>query len=137
MKKTIINGFKNSVSTIFYIVKIILPVLFVVKVLEHSGLLVYIAEVFKPLMSIFGLPGEAALALLLGNFVNIYGALTVITTITLTSKQITIIALMVLFSHSNIVETTIVGNLGVKKRYVVIIRVVAMILTGIILNLVL
>ena len=44
----------------------------IIKVLNHSGLLALIGQLFQPVMSIFGLPGEAA-TVLLGGWMSMGG----------------------------------------------------------------
>ena len=50
-------------------------------------------------MSIFGLSGDAAIPLVLGNFLNLYAAIGAILTLDLTVKEVFIIAVMLSFSH--------------------------------------
>ena len=44
----------------------------IIKILQHSGLLAIIGNIFSPLMSIFGLPGEA-FTVLLGGWMSMGG----------------------------------------------------------------
>lgn len=88
-------------------------------------------------MSLFGLPGEASIVLVLGNFINIYAALGAVVSITLLPKQITIIAIMLSFSHSLFVETAVAKKTGVSVPLVLVIRLSLAIISGIVLNIVL
>lgn len=136
-KDTLIRGSKNGVSTVLLLAKIIVPVYFVVTVLKYTGLLEHIAVIFAPAMSIFGLPGEAALALVLGNALNIYAAIGVISSISLTAKQITILAVMISFSHTLFVETAVTKKMGIGVLPILATRIGLAIASGIILNVVL
>jgi len=136
-KDTFVRGSKNGATTVWMLAKIILPVYFVVTVLKHTGLLEYVAIIFAPAMSIFGLPGEAALALVLGNALNIYAALGVISSISLTAKQITILAVMISFSHTLFVETAVTKKIGIGVLPILATRIGLALASGIILNIVL
>ena len=69
-------------------------------------------EVFKPVMSTLGLPGEASLIIILGYFLGTYAGLGAIAAMELNTVQITTIAIMLSISHSLISETAIVKKLG-------------------------
>lgn len=124
-------------KTTYILVKIIVPVYFFVTALKYTGILEWISTALSPLMSIFGLPGEASLVLVLGNFVNIYAALGVVVSITLLPKQITIIAIMLSFSHSLFVETAVAKKTGVSVIIILFIRISLAIISGILLNIIL
>lgn len=136
-KQTIIKGLKRGLNTTWTLAKIIIPVYFAVTILKHTFLLEAISNIFKPFMDIVGLPGEAAIVLVLGNMVNLYAALGSIATLTLTSKEITIIAVMLSFSHSLFVETAVAKKTGINVVVILFIRLSLAILSGLILNILL
>ena len=133
---TIKRGAKNGLNTVIELAKVIIPVYFIVTILKHTQVLDYIATIFEPLMKGFGLPGEAAVPLVLGNVLNIYAAIGAITSITLSAKQITIIAVMLSFSHNLPVETAVSKKVGVSVALVLVIRIGLAIISGLVLNLV-
>ena len=90
------EGLRKAVQTTLLLTKIIIPVTFVVVTLNRFGLSSQLAELLSPLLKVVGLPGEAALPLFLGFFVNIYAAIGAISVLSLTAWQITIIAAMIL-----------------------------------------
>ena len=124
------RGFKNGINTLLILLKILVPVYIVVQLLSLSGLLNIIAEIFKPVMSLLGLPGEASLVIMLGYFLGTYAALGAIAAIELTGIQITTIAIMLSISHSLITESAIVKKLGVSAAASVIVRVTFSLLMG-------
>jgi len=130
------RGFRNGANTIFELGKVIIPIYFIVTILKYTRILDYISVAFQPLMKIFGLPGEAAVILVLGNALNLYAALGAIASITLTMKQVTIIAVMLSFSHTLPVETAVSKKIGVSVLMVLGIRVGLAVISGIILNLI-
>lgn len=134
-KQTMIKGIRSGLSTTWELAKIIIPVYFAVTILKNTALLDIISNLFKPFMNIVGLPGEAAIVLVLGNVVNLYAALGAIATLTLTSKEITIIAVMLSFSHSLFMETAVAKKTGIKVIVILTIRITLAILSGLFLNL--
>lgn len=133
-KDTIIRGSKSGVETIWTMSKVILPVFFIVKVFEKIGVIAYLANLFEPLTRLFGLPGEAAVPLVLGNALNIYAALAAIEPLDLTAKHITILAVMLSFSHTLPVETAVSRSVGVNAMMIIGIRIGLAGVSGILLN---
>lgn len=136
-KQTIIKGAKSGLKTTWELTKIIVPVYFIVTFLKHTFLLEFISDIFKPFMNVVGLPGEAAIVIVLGNMVNLYAAIGAIATLTLTAKEITIIAVMLSFSHSLFMETAVARKTGMNVLIVLVIRFSLAIASGIILNILL
>ncbi|TAH62928.1 MAG: nucleoside recognition protein [Gottschalkiaceae bacterium] len=136
-KSTLKKGFFSGLSTTWELTKIIVPVFFAVTILKHTQLLEYLSNLFKPFMDILGLPGEAAIVLVLGNTVNLYAAIGAIAGLTLTSKEITIIAVMLSFSHSLFMETAVAKKTGISVVLVLIIRLSLAIISGLVLNILL
>jgi putative effector of murein hydrolase len=89
------------------------------------------------MMSFVGLPGEASTVLVLGLFVNIYAALGAIISLSLTAKQITIIAIFLSFAHTLPVEVEITKKVGAPRKLILTVRLVSGILGAFITNLIL
>lgn len=136
-KDTFIRGGRSGVETIWTMSKVILPVFVVVRILEKIGVVAYLAVLFEPLTRLFGLPGEAAVPLVLGNTLNIYAALAAIEPLNLTPKHITILAVMISFSHTLPVETAVSRRVGVSAMMIMGIRIGIAAFAGIVLNLIL
>ena len=136
-KQTFTNGLKNGIKTTWLLTKIIVPVYFFVTFLKYAHVLEIISRIFHPIMKFVGLPGEAAIVLVLGNTVNLFAAVGGIAGLTLTSKQITIIAVMLSFSHSLFMETAVAKKTGISVKIVLGIRFVLAIASGIVLNILL
>ncbi|WP_352418400.1 nucleoside recognition domain-containing protein [Proteiniborus sp.] len=133
-KQSIINGLKSGINTTWVLAKIMVPVYLIVTIVKHTFLLDAISNLFMPFMNIVGLPGEAAIVLVLGNMVNLYAALGAIATLTLTSKEITIIAVMLSFSHSLFMETAVAKKTGINVVVILLIRLCLSIVSGLLLN---
>lgn len=134
---TLKRGLHKGLSTTWLLTKVVVPIYVLVTFLSFTPVLNHIADFCSPLMKYVGLPGEASLALVVGNVLNIYGALGVISSLQLNVKEINIIALMLLLSHTIIVESAVAGKCGINPWFIGLCRVILAILAGIILNLLL
>ena len=130
------RGVGNALKTAFELLKIIIPVYAVVTILNHTPVIGWISRLFQPLMSLVGLPGEAALALVVAMFVNVYTAIGIIIALNMTVWQITIIGVMINFAHELIVETAVLKKTGVKIWPVLLVRLGGAFIAGFALNLV-
>ena len=131
------RGFKNGADTVMVLAKVIVPVYLLVTVLKHTPALASIAGIFSPVMKIFGLTGEAAIALVLGNFLNLYAGIGAMASLSLTAKQALIIAVMLSFAHNMLVETAVSKKIGVSVLSMLLVRFGTAIVVAVIINLVL
>ena len=97
-------AFPKAMKTALWLLKIMIPVTFLVLVLDYSGWLAVMAGWIAPLFVWIGLPGESAFVLLTSIFANIYSAIAVITTLGFTLREATILAMMCLIAHGFIIE---------------------------------
>lgn len=132
-----ITSLKPAFKTIRWLLSIMIPVSFAVMLLDWSGFLFWLAGYTGPLMKFLGLRGESALVLLSSGLLNIYSALATIQTLTLTGREITILALMCLISHNLIVETAVQKKTGSSALWMVVLRISTAIVGGFLMNLVL
>lgn len=132
-KRGIQNGFFVSLE----LSKAIIPVYFLIKIMEKSGALHVLAEWCTPFMKLLGLPGEASLLLVIGNCLNIYSVLGAMQAMDLTIKQINIIAFVLLISHGIFVENAVIKKTRINALSLSIFRLVLSIACGIFLNIIL
>ena len=69
-------------------------------------------------MALLGLSGEAAIPLVLGNFLNLYASIGAILTFELSVKEIFIFAVMLSFSHNLLFESAVLKKVGVPLALV-------------------
>ena len=135
------NIVKASIPPAFktcrWLLSLMIPISLGVTILNYTGILGWLAHFINPLFHLIGLPGQCSLAYLTGIFLNVYSAIAVISTLSLTIRQTTIIALMVLIAHNLIVETVIQKKTGSSTIKIILIRVVSSIVGAIVLNLLL
>lgn len=113
-------------------VKIMVPTIVLVQILRVAGILEILSSAAAPFMKYFGLPGEAALALITGAVVNIYACIAVAVNIPMTAKSMTILAVMVLIAHNLIVETAVQSKAGTPAALMLAVRLSASWIAGLV-----
>ncbi|MCG0275373.1 MAG: nucleoside recognition protein [Thermosediminibacteraceae bacterium] len=131
---TLKRGLISGLDVTWQLAKIMVPVYFIVTFLKHTPIIGLVAKLFAPLMGVFGLPGEAAIVLVLGNLVNLYAAVGAIVSLSLSLKEIAILAIMLSFCHSLPVETALAKKIGLSAVSVIAVRIGLAILSGIAFN---
>ncbi|MDK9711477.1 nucleoside recognition domain-containing protein [Acidaminobacter sp.] len=132
---TLRDGTMKGLKTTWTLAKVIVPIYIIITILKYTPVIGWIAILFEPVMQLFGLPGEAAIAMVMGNLLNLYAGIGVMATLPLTMKQITIMAVMLSFSHSLLVETAVSKRVGVSIPMILSVRIGLAVISGILLNL--
>ncbi|WP_243290328.1 nucleoside recognition domain-containing protein [Bacillus sp. FJAT-47783] len=135
VKASIRAGWKVGLSTTWTLGKVIFPITLLVSVLQHTWLLDWIIDFITPAMGIFGLQGDAAIPLVLGNFLNLYAGIGAILTLDLTVKEVFILAVMLSFSHNLIIESTVASKVGIKVWVILVVRLGLAFFSAIVINL--
>ncbi|MCP2036164.1 hypothetical protein L1279_003186 [Planomicrobium sp. HSC-17F08] len=133
---TLKNGLKAGLRTTWTLGKIIFPITLLVTMLQYTPVLPFIIDFIAPVMGIFGLSGDAAIPLVLGNALNLYAGIGGILSLELTVKEVFILAVMLSFSHNIFIETGVALKVGVKLWVVLVVRFGLAAFSGIIINLV-
>lgn len=128
---------RRTIDTSWFLIKIMVPVSLLVTLLGWSGLLAKIAVVLRPLMHLLGLPGEAALVYISGALLNNYSSIAVMSSMNLSLKDATILAVMCLISHNLLVETAVMKSIGSSALKMALLRIGTAIVGGFLLNLIL
>lgn len=129
------QAFPKALKTSLWILKITVPVSFVVSILSYCGTLTLVSDILTPVFQLIGLRGEAAIAFVTGVFLNIYSVIAVLSQLTLTLREVTIIAVMSLIAHNLIVETTVQSHTGSKAWHMVVLRLGMAFVAAFLLNL--
>lgn len=118
MKKLTVETWRKGISkgleTTWTLGKIIFPVTFIVSILKYTPVIPFLSDALQPILGIFGLSGEAAIVLVLGNILNLYAGIGAMLTMDLPLKEVYILSIMLSLSHSIIVETAITTRIGVN-----------------------
>ena len=124
------RGLSNGLSIGWELIKVVIPVYFAVALLQYVGVLEWLSPYLAPVMQYLGLPGEAALPILLGYTLNIYAAIGALLPLGLTAKQITVIAGMLLLAHALPMELAVAKKSGSPMTALCIIRLLLSVLFG-------
>ncbi|QHE53554.1 nucleoside recognition domain-containing protein [Pontibacillus sp. HMF3514] len=116
------RGLQQGLKVTWTLGKVIFPVTLIVTILRFTPVLQWVMEWITPLMKWIGLPGEAAIPLVLGNFLNLYAGIAAIVSFDFTVKQVFILAVMMSFSHNLLIESTVASKVGVKWWFVAGVR---------------
>ncbi|MBG9542358.1 nucleoside recognition domain-containing protein [Cytobacillus firmus] len=130
------KGLMAGLKTTWTLGKVIFPVTLIVALLQHTPVLPWVIKLITPLMNLIGLSGDAAIPLVLGNFLNLYAGIGAILTLDLTVKEVFIIAVMLSFSHNMLIETGVALKVGVKLWVVLTVRFGLALISAIVINLV-
>ncbi len=134
LKGAFISGTKKGWGSFLWICKVIIPVSFLVMLLQWSGWLYHAEVVLKPLMGWLGLPSEAALPIISGMTINVYAAIATMTVLPFSIGQMTLIAVFVLIAHNLIMEGIIQHRSGINAARVTLVRLAAAIVTVLIVS---
>ena len=134
-KKIIAPALKKSAQTSIWLLKLILPISLAFRLLDYSGLLVYIADFLNPIFIHLGLPGSTAIIFITSIFLPLYAPLAIITSMTITLRELTILALMCQIAHNLPVESAIQAKTGTSFWAMFIVRIFMSIVIGFALNL--
>jgi hypothetical protein len=115
--------------------KIIFPITLITTILGYTPVIGWLSNQLSPFMAYIGLPGEAAIPLLLGNVMHLYAAIGAILSLDMTVKEVFIIAIMLSLSHNMFVECAVTKKMGAKMWVTIVIRVGSALLIAMLINL--
>lgn len=128
---------RKSGNTILWLLKIILPVSLVVRLLDFYGIIALMAGLLDPVFVYLGLPGSTAIIFITSIFLPLYAPLAIITSMSITLRELTILALMCQISHNLPVESAIQAKTGTPFWTVTALRISMSIVVALVLNLIL
>ena len=134
--------FKNSFSEIKVICiplyKILIPFIFIIKILEEIGFVKLISNFFEPVVQLMGLPAELGIVWVTAIIINVYAGIVVfinvVPTLDLTVAQITVLTLIILIAHNILVESSVSRAAGVSFFYAAFLRIGMAFVAGVILS---
>ncbi|MFZ3590168.1 nucleoside recognition domain-containing protein [Bacillus sp. DJP31] len=136
MVGSIKRGFFVGLQTTWTLGKVIFPITIIVMLLQYTPLMAWVMKGITPIMGWIGLSGDAAIPLVLGNFLNIYAAIGAILSLDLSIKEVFILAIMLSFSHNLIIESTVAKKVGVSVWLTVFVRLGLALVSAFVINLV-
>lgn len=138
IKKEAKEILKETGSTYFTLIKILIPISIIVKILSYYGAISVIGTYLSSTMGLVGLPGEFGFVWATTMVANIYGGLLVFVQLSLTSTytvaQVTILGGMMLIAHTLPVEARIAQKAGVRLWFTLSLRIFGAFTFSFILN---
>jgi hypothetical protein len=134
LKPTVLVGTRNGLRIFWEMSVAMVPAYFLALMLEQTGAIAALSDISAPLMGWLGLPGSAALPILLGCLLNLYAAIGAMSALPLATEQITVLAVLLLISHSLIVEGAVVQKAGMNGLAFSLLRLVAGFAAGAVVN---
>lgn len=128
------KALEKTLKTVIWILKIVLPISLIVSFLQFFGFIDFLSELLTPFFVLIGLPGEAAIVFISSLFLPLYAPIAIIATLSLSLREITILALMCLTTHNLVVETAVQSKTGSRAWILAPMRIVASILVALLLN---
>jgi hypothetical protein len=134
------NLFKEIIDVTVPLYKILIPFIFIIKLLEVAGIVDLIAKVFAPIMGLIGLPSELGIIWVTAIVINIYAALilfiNILPGLDVSVAEITILTVAMLFAHNLLVESAISRSAGVSFVFTCLYRLVSAFFACWVLNLI-
>jgi len=134
LRSGFLAGIKRGWSSFVWMCKVIIPVSFVVTLLQWTGWLNQLDFLLNPLTGVINLPPEAALPIITGMVINLYAVIAIITALPFTVEQMTLIAIFNMIAHSLIMEGIIQHKSGMNIIKTTVVRVTAAILTVLVVS---
>lgn len=124
--------FKTFLKELFHaywvLLKLMVPALLIVKVLQELGATEWLAKLLSPLMGLVGLPSELGLVWAASILTNVYTAMVVFYELGqgqgYTVAQVSTLGVMVLLAHALPVEGAVAKVMGVQWRLTLVLRIV-------------
>ncbi|MDR0484756.1 MAG: hypothetical protein LBH40_05720 [Alphaproteobacteria bacterium] len=134
LKEYLTTVIVKTKETVWDLFKIMIPLIFVIKIIQELNLLQYCVYPFEFIMGAVGIPDVYALAWLGAIFNTCYMAMTLIAVFfndyPLTVEQISVLGLMILISHSLIIEGAIIHKFKVNGFFATALRIFCSLLFG-------
>jgi hypothetical protein len=138
VKLAIKNWLVEVWSIYWALVKIMVPVLLIVRVIELFGWIEVLGEFIEPLMRMMGLPGQTGLVWMANMFGNIYAGMAVFYQLglagQLTIAQVSVLGALMLLAHSLPIEVMIARATGVSVWFTLLLRIGGALVLGLILH---
>lgn len=120
-----------------WLLKLMIPISLAVALLQHFGVIEWIAQYLNPVFQYMGLPGSSAVIFITGATAGTYAGVAAMMSIQLTLRQATIICLMIALCHALPMECAVCKKTGSSFFKMGIIRIILAFVCAYYLNIVL
>lgn len=117
-----------------WLLKLMIPISLSVALLQHWGVLAWIAGYLNPLFSLLGLPGESAILFISGAAAGTYAGVAAMMSVHLTLRQATIVGIMILICHALPMECTVNHKTGSNFLRMGLLRIFMAFMAAVCLN---
>lgn len=129
---------KETIATSWELIKITIPVVIIVKILEELGMVALLSTYLEPVMGLIGLPGALGLVWATALLTNLYAAMVIFATLLpeldLNVAQVTTICSAMLIAHSLPLELTITKKAGAPFTPIALLRLTGAFIYGFVLH---
>lgn len=130
MRVRLRRGLSRSRHTCWVLFRVTVPTFVAMDLLGRLGAIETIGRLCAPIMSLFRLPGETAIVVLLAYLVNVYSAAAALGSLGATFGQVTTLGLMLGMAHALVVETLVLKTAGARFGRLLLYRLVMSALVG-------
>uniref|UniRef100_A0A7C4VZC7 Iron transporter n=1 Tax=Desulfatirhabdium butyrativorans TaxID=340467 RepID=A0A7C4VZC7_9BACT len=123
------EGIHKGWSGFVWLLQMLIPISFLTALLQYSGWLHRLDTLIAPIMGWIGLPGAAALPIIVGMLTGVYGGIAAMILLPFSPHQMTLIAIFVLISHNLIQESVIQARSGFTAMKAAVFRILASLIT--------
>lgn len=120
-----------------WLLKLMIPISLAVALLQHFGVIEWIAQYLNPVFHYMGLPGSSAVIFITGATAGTYAGVAAMMSIPLTLRQATILCLMIALCHALPMECAVCKKTGSSFFKMGIIRIIMAFVCAYYLNIVL
>ncbi|MGB9812080.1 MAG: nucleoside recognition domain-containing protein [Thermovenabulum sp.] len=124
--KILKEAFFGSLSSVKQITVIVIPIMMVLEILKDIGLIDKIAELFSPIMKIYGMKKESGFPLVIGVIIGIsYGAGVIFKAskeFALPKKDLYLVTYFLICAHAIFEDTAIIAAIGANGILILTVR---------------
>ena len=128
------SALPSTWKSAFWLLKLMIPISLAVALLQHWGILAWIAGYLNPLFHMLGLPGESAVLFISGAAAGTYAGIAAMMSVHLTLRQATIVGIMILICHALPMECTVNHKTGSSFWKMGLIRILMAFVAAMFLN---
>jgi hypothetical protein len=134
IKNSFLTIFSESKKIFIVLLKVILPIVIIIRFLEVMGLIPIFARILEPLTSFVGIDGSLGIVWMAAMLVNIYAGMAAFATLQsmfdYSVAETTIVGLMLLIAHSLPIEVAIAKKSGVSASFTLVFRFLNALIAG-------
>ncbi len=137
-QKILVNITQETTKIFWILLKVILPVVIIIRILELAGIIPYLSQFLEPLTNFIGIDGSLGLVWMAAILVNIYAGMAAFASLQAifdySVAETTILGLLILIAHSLPIEVAIARQSRISAIFNLLFRFINAVIAGKILN---